>query len=279
MEKIFNKSDYLKVHQHALNYKEGNKESGEELLKSFNLFIYKYANFLAYGVYDINNYSLRSFISLYIDNKPFRKQLNAYKYKPYIQQQFGSYAVSTSMLFRKYSFNDLYNECVCVLLNMAKRYKDTRPSFHNYVFRCFHYELERSLKPLIKDVLTKIQLPYELHSNSRVLEYNHIDEAIEEINKKVCIKNSTSLTQNDDYSIKELESLNFNWINGITCSDDFLELTQFEREILISNYILKKTDAQIASELGLCRATVNRKKAHAKNKLLKIMSNNNKIKK
>lgn len=276
MEKIFQKSDYIKVHQYALEYKEGNLESGEKLIEAFNLFIYRYANFLAYGVYDINNYSLRSFISLYIENKQYRKFLHSYKYKPYIQQQFGQYALKTSALFEKYSFEELYNECVCVLLNMAKRYKDTRPSFHTYVFRCYHFELERNLKHLIKDVLVKMNTvdDYNVICN-HMTQYDKTDDIIEELNKQIAIKNSDNLTIDDEYSVYEQESLNLNWINGITCSDVFLILTTFERDLLVSNYILKKTDAQIAEELGLCRATVNRKKTEAKKKIQKILQEKN----
>lgn len=282
--KYFKESDYVAVHNYALRYKDGDEESAEKLIECFNLFIYKYANFLAYGVCDINNYSLRSFVSLYIDDKRYRKALPSYMHKPFVKYQFGIYATNTSALFKKYTFDELYNECICVLLSMAKRYKDSRPSFHNYVFKCFHYELERSLKKLIKDPLSKMDIPYDtqfVHAQNISVQniYDYSYEALlDDINKEVQLKNSETISVKDESTVYDLESLNINWINGITCSEEFKELTPFEREILVSNYISKKTDSQIADELGLCRATVNRKKSQAKKALYKKLKKEHKIK-
>lgn len=278
MTKTFSKCDYLKVHEYALRYDGNDEQAAQELIEAFKLFIFRYANFLAYGVYDIGHTSLRNFISLYIKNKEYRKQLPMYKYKPYVSQKFAFYAAYTSALFDRYSFDELYNECVCVFLSMAKRYNDDRPSFHNYISKCYHYELQRGLKYLIKDPVVKISNPYDCGYNYSQNEHIYSYEAlINDINKEVILKNAKQLTVTDENSVYDIESLNVNWINGITCSEEFSALTPFERELLINNYILKKTDTEIANELGLCRATVNRKKAQAKKTLYKALKTSKKI--
>ena len=68
-------------------------------------------------------------------------------------------------------------------------------------------------------------------------------------------------------SVYDNSLFNFNWINGTTCHELFQTLTPFERNILVFSYIYKQTDKEIADHYGLCRATINRKKKAAIEKI------------
>ena len=67
-----------------------------------------------------------------------------------------------------------------------------------------------------------------------------------------------------------MDSLNFNWTNGITCSELFKDLTSYEREIIILSFIKNKTDIEIGNIYGCHRATINEHKKKAVNKIKKI---------
>ena len=41
-----NIDDYIKIHENVLNYKHGHKELSIEIIKAFDLYLYKYINLL-----------------------------------------------------------------------------------------------------------------------------------------------------------------------------------------------------------------------------------------
>ena len=72
-----------------------------------------------------------------------------------------------STLFSKYEYDDIYNELVLALLNMANKYKITQPgekfhkengTFHMYVSKCFHWEAYKFLKKLVHDPLAHYEV-------------------------------------------------------------------------------------------------------------------------
>ena len=59
---------------------------------------------------------------------------------------------------------------------------------------------------------------------------------------KIDIKNADTLTlkEQDSISAYDIDSLNFNWTNGVTCGELFKDLTPYEREIIILSFIKNK---------------------------------------
>ena len=56
---------YVKLQENVINYKHGNTKLSEDIVKSFEKFLYKYQNFFFYNIFDIKDSSLRKFVSLY----------------------------------------------------------------------------------------------------------------------------------------------------------------------------------------------------------------------
>lgn len=280
MEKTSNQyEDYLKVHEYAKNYTKDNRSNASDIIKSFNYFLNNYTIFLVYGHYQINNYSIRKFLSLYSDKK-VRSKINQYNYYPSVLNSLHHITEKINFLLSDYSYDDVYNECACALLYMAERYNDTKPSFHTYVKRCYHYRLKINIDKLtasskfIIDLDTFEQLKTRRKSKDPIYkdEYLEIEEMVD---KEFNINNTSLSYKDDDYSIYDDRHINSNWINGITCSEHFKSLNNFERNILVENYLNKKSDKEIALNYGLARETINRKKRNAVNKLKNILIKEN----
>lgn len=236
----------------------------DNIIEAFRNFLLSYLKLIMYGTYNLKDYSLRKFIGLYTKNKLIN--VNS-KYN--FRDQLDETSRKIQLMFSKYNENEIKNELIATLLLMAKKYKDyDRPSFHNYVDKCFHYEAYRSLNPLIKDPISRYSNDEYIDAIGSNNEHNELFE-----NSVICtdyqlsLKNVSSNFVSKNVSPFDIESLDINWINGVTCNEIFNCLTSFERTIIINHYICKKTDEEIAKEYGLCRATINRKRLKARKKL------------
>lgn len=294
----YTEEDYQELQRNLILYKEGNQEAVTYIIKMFHPFITKYSRFIVHG--DIPYYTyvdkngithkkvsptISMFVSLFIenDNKEERKKI------------FSNTCYKIKKLFSKYEYGDIYNELILALLNMANKYKiitdENNPhfkkngTFHMYVQKCFHWEAYKYLKKLIKDPLAHFEVlrlcdqfdDIELEdgnvaegqvfiedNSSQIL----FEEMIDTTERNLRIKNANTLTLKEEKNLSahDMDTLNFNWTNGVTCSELFKDLTPYEREILILRFIKNKSDVEIGEIYGCHRATINehRKKAIAK---------------
>jgi hypothetical protein len=163
--KTFTEEDYKMLQQNLILYKEGNAEATDYIISVFHRFIKKYADFIS-GEKTANNCyieirkdkSLNKFINLFIS-----KEVRAAAQTPADKVAlFGETCGKIRNLFSKFEYWDIYNELTCTLLNMANKYKITKPgdefhkengTFHMYVTKCFHFDAYNSLNKLIGDPL------------------------------------------------------------------------------------------------------------------------------
>jgi hypothetical protein len=311
--KMFTEEDYKILQQNLILYKEGNPEATNYIISVFHRFVKKYADFIS-GEKTANNCyveikrdkSLNKFINLFISKEA---RANA-KTKSEKTSLFGETCGKIRSLFSKFEYWDIYNELICALLNMANKYKITKPgdefhkengTFHMYVSRCFHFDAYNSLNKLIGDPLatknvysidddvmncnddyvgssyTKAnnifgETMYNFATHSIILQDTDTDKIIEHMMEKAdrdnMIQNATKLVFREaDIDPYELEALNFNWTNGVTCSEIFQQLSSYEREILVLSYIQDKTDSEIASIYGCHRITIIKHKKIAVQKI------------
>ena len=226
------------------------------------------------------------FISLYID-----KYENEDKKK-----LFSNTCLKIKSLFSKYEYCDIYNELVLALLNMANKYKiitdKTDPhykkngTFHMYVQKCFHWEAFKYLKSLVRDPLSHfdvLQLCDQFddmdleNSNTQCFVKDEkatmmFEEMIETSSRQNDIQhaeqnNSITLKEDENISAYDIEALNFNWTYGTTCSELFKCLSSYEREIIILSYIKHMSEEEIAKRYGCCRASINKHKRAAVQKI------------
>lgn len=288
---------YKKLQEALVSYKNGDKEATEYIIKRFHSFISMYAQFIChkyvfYNVTELNNKkiykihpSLKSFMFLYCS--PSDRENCATKHALY-----STLVNKIYLLFNKFEYTDIYNELVLALLNMANKYKITQEgdefhkengTFHMYVSKCFHYEAKRKLDKIINDPLNLKYIPliddYDCLDDDEET-YNYeilkdveasktLENAINNASRQYSIQTSKKLTQREDENLDffDLDTLNFNWTNGITCSDIFMNLTNIEREILVMYYIKKMTIKQLCDIYHASRAVINGYKDSAIRKL------------
>lgn len=260
----YNINDYRTLYNYVLGYQQGNFNMSNNIIEAFRNFLLSYLKLIMYGTYNLKDYSLRKFIGLYT-----KSELVNVNNKHSFREQLDETSKKIQLMFSKYNENEIKNELIVTLLLMAKKYKDyNRPSFHNYVDKCFHYEAYRSLNPLIKDPISRYYNDEYIDAIGSNNEHNELFE-----NSVICtdyqlsLNNIRSNNTSKNVSPFDIESLDINWIRGVTCNEIFNCLTPFERTIIKAHYICKKTDEEIAKEYGLCRATINRKRLKARKKL------------
>lgn len=270
----FSMADYQQLHQAVLDYQAGSQDAAEVIIQSFDKFLWRYVNLLNAGIFQIDDTGLRRFISLFMNGKGSKSHVNQYKFKLTVRDSIYSTVNLLQLTFSRCPQEELRNELICALLSMALRYRDLeRPSFHNYVDKCFHYEAFRALTPYLNDPASRFNNEdlddWEIEDEDSSRQFTKAEDFA--VHQQALDASSIAIKENIT-SPYDAAMLNVNWINGITCSAIFKELTPFERRLMLLSYTEKKTDTQIAEIYGVCRATINRKKQNAIKKLKAVNS-------
>ena len=155
-----------------------------------------------------------------------------------------------------------------------------------YVQKCFHWEAFKYLKTLVRDPLSHfdvLQLCDQFddmdleNSNTQCFIEDKkatmmFEEMIETSSRQNDIQhaeqnNSITFKEDENISAYDIESLNFNWTYGTTCSELFKCLSSYEREIIILSYMKHMSEEEIAKIYGCCRASINKHKRIAVQKI------------
>ena len=293
----YTEEDYQRLQNALVRYKGGDETASTEIVSMFHQFLSKYTKFIVYensiipssvsrGNKKNLDPSLSKFVSLFIDKQKTTNSKSA----------FATACITIKKLFSKYDYWDIYNTLVLALLNMATKYKITKEgdwnhhkngSFHMYVSRCFHWEAWRFLNKISNDPLVHTDCLHLCNFDKPESEEEkfyvygiedtnasfQLEASINEMDRIISLMNSSFLTLNESipYSSYSMDSLNFNWTNGSTCSELFETLTPYEREILILSFVKNKTDTEISKIYGCHRTTINEHKKVAVNKLKEIL--------
>jgi RNA polymerase sigma factor (sigma-70 family) len=146
------------------------------------------------------------------------------------------------------------------LLELADKYEpiDENPRFHSYVLKAYHYKVYHNLIKVTQDPLYYTSLEGLRFREDDFITYDDIDE--DRYDNKYIQLMTESDTEVDD-----------NWIAGFT-ADLFKDLSPVDRKILKLKYIDKLDDKDVAEELGVCRATINRRKIKLKQVIQKELT-------
>lgn len=279
--------DYQRVHDLVYEYKNGSMDAADKLLDSFAKFLSNYAVLIKYGKYNLNYYSVRNFIKLFIEDPKDRKLLNSHFYNQYAGKNVVFSTINTIMnIFHESSSEDIKQDLKIIFFNMCQKYKDVRPSFHTYIDKNFHYYAYRYWEKTIRDPIgrgSSVSISTPIKS-SKFLEDTNLTFAdiLEDVQSKV--ENDYTLNKITVYYDIKTSSipvaygeenhdtynntfLNTNWINGITCSTAFKILTPLERKIIKLWYIDNLTDKEIGDKFGICRGSINKRRNIAKTKI------------
>jgi RNA polymerase sigma factor (sigma-70 family) len=225
-------------------HRSGDSDATERLIGSFWLYIQKYVQLICFGKADITDKEIRNFIGLFM---PKEKSSTLYQFRKNAHARHDMYKAVARIesLFHHVKKDEIEHELVISLLTLAGRYKSHGNYFHTYVQRAFHFQIQRQLKSLLEIR----NIPY-------------FDEAFTDEGGE--FGQDIDVVQDPHFLIEEsLDEINDNWVNGLTASDAFFELTRTQRRILKLYYIDEKTDEEISDLLGVCRVTVNRRRQKA----------------
>lgn len=228
------------------DYKDGIPGSAEKLLECFNGFTDKYKNLIVNGTPCLSNRSIRQFITIFVKGE---SKLYLYKKSSTAVAKATIAASRIQSIFSVYDADEIDNILALTLLEMATKYKalDDKPRFHAYVLSIFHFRLYENLVALTKDPANAAMVNDSyLHANSPA--YSNVDDYTLQDQRIPGLL----LTENDI-------NVDDNWVMGLT-ADVFADLNQIDRKILKMKYVDKKNDGDIADELSVCRATVNRRR-------------------
>lgn len=225
------------------------KMAGFQLLNDFNPIIKKYVNLFKTGQINFADTEQKSFVYLFMDSKETKNAL----WRKNISKEM------RDIIFNKFNFvcecygkrdkDDMVSDLQTILLELAKRYKDTGKSFCAFLYKSFSYTVARKIvKPYQKEVLNfhykKVQ--FDDYANSTIDDICLEDEIYE-----------------DEMGIPDIT-----WTQGSTCSDIFSSFTAEERNILAKYYLAGWNDSQIADSIGMHINTVNTKRR----KCLKVIA-------
>lgn len=251
MDKSDNKIDQL-----VFAFQSGDEKAGKELIDLFGGGVFppekligKYYRLLVHSVMDFDDKSLRSFIRGFTSDKDIAWRLRLPKQKTDVKASAVKTMEMLRLLVKDYDKEDLVSEMNYVLLKMAKRYKKRKKNvnFTGYLHATYMWELKTVIKRLM---------------------YHH--DYLRRYRKKVWKEDIAG--EEDNYSfempIEKIMQDNINidldlsWIHGIGCDELFLDLTVFERQILVWHDIEGLSDNQITKKTGMHINTIA-KKRHA----------------
>lgn len=194
------------------------------LLEMFHPFLRKYYELIRHQKMQWKNYDLRQFIKCYL---PLKQQKEEMKRSRFLSNQTKAYTQeilkSINELFDDYlgpmEKDEVYQELVCCLLELAKRYRKKDSSFEMYVYHSFRYQIKRRLDQLSMQVRYEVRF-WEEYSDA-------YQPAVME---------------------EEMEYEQF--IEGESVNAPFRGLRMIERMILYFKYILAKSDVEISRISG-----------------------------
>jgi RNA polymerase sigma factor (sigma-70 family) len=294
-QKQFGQAEYQMVHELVYKFQAGDEAAALELIKNFSKFFTKYISLVKFGKYDLSHFSTRSFIKLFVENPKERRLVNPFfKNKLTGRQIVGDTVSMIVKLFESSSQEDILQDLKIIFLTMCQKYKDTKPSFHAYVNKNFHFYAYRYFEKMTRDPINRNSFSSNMHiriSNSympgesdktefgdKLQDTNTVvesDHTLKNLDLHYNLKHSNiPVIENKEANLYEDNFLDTNWINGVTCGDAFECLTPFERQIITLWYVGKKTDTEIGEIFGVCRGTINRRRGIAKDKLFNYIKNN-----
>ncbi len=231
----------------VLHYQLNN--TPDDLLEKYDQFLRKYVRLLSKGSVDFANYDTRRFIACFISDKEVVTNLcSAEEKTEETRNQVYEVVGTLRGLFRKNTPCELYNELVILFLEAARDYKEVGSDFSHYLYSVFRYKVKRMIDSRMHDCLD------EGYAEYRDRFYSDDDRGIDTIIENTYYHDPLNIRVNE---FDELED-NVLWLNGVSCSDLFKQLSYTERYVLVQAYEKGLSDKEIARVNGLHHRSIYR---------------------
>lgn len=242
---------YDYIDELVIRFQAGESECGMELLEIFQPFLLKYIAIIKEGKISFADRDTRKFIALFMnDSETIRLMAKRYQSTSVRNSAYRTAAYLVKAC-SGIDTEELKQEMSVAFFTLSNRWvnRKGKSNFCGYVYNCFRYEMRRAISSLIKDPIGN-----STYLNLRYYDDDNVTED-EDVVNKINTDKTIMLTIED-----EVDS---NWVRGLTCSEEFLSLTELQRSILKEYYYEELSDRAIAEKTGLHVNTIfrNRNKA------------------
>lgn len=227
----------ITLEQLAIEYQKGFEQSGLELLKRFQPLILKYTNMIYHNWYNVNDKQTDIFFKMITPKKAKNYKTKAKHILYFVKK-----------IVNAYEYEDILQDIKCLFLELVEQYNQDLMNFDGYVNLYFKYKIRIYIFDIVKN--------------------NPITIPMSDANGDLNNTNICDLINKEKYYDSDIdETINENWILGLTCSNIFKNLTNEERLILKYYHIDNKTGPEIASLLNKPQSTIYDKLHSIKNKI------------
>lgn len=218
--------------------KSGSGVDQAELLKVFNNFLTKYVTLLYYGKYNLMDYDIRRFVSLFIKDNTTRYSLLKNNVNANVLRNVQECMRGIHYMSRRYGDEeDIRQTVYMTFFQCISRYERKGPiPFSGFLYSYFFYLLKKNVDTFLIDQLGRKTFP--------LLDDESNDDDNDDA-KVIGFKADPV-----EYSIEQLlaaDKIDEFWILGEKCTAPFDRLSIQERQLLKWRYI----DGQRSSELSL----------------------------
>lgn len=244
----------------VFQYQEGNEFAGEELLRIYGAepmsnalgaYIGKFYRLVRFGKIDFKDYDSRVFMSCFFPGEERGAIIQSYQYKKTKEDVVRKVANIVEAM-KVVEEDELKQELRFLFLRQVKRYKKTNRSFGAYLNNSYRYEVARYIIRLMKQEEPYVKLRKEMVRLS--------EELLKDEDSEVDIQDSI-FTQEPMMVMDE--SLGNSWVRGLTCGEQFKNLTPLQRMIIKLNYYDGWSDGRIADKMGIHINTIFRQRKKA----------------
>lgn len=226
------------IQEMLVKAKAGDTVTQSFLLQKFDPFLSKYVNLLFYGTYDIGNYDMRRFISLFVTDANVRMYLKRNKLNEY-----GRHHVNETMgricgMVQRYCDEEDVRQTInMTFLNCVMRYKRTKSKrggwvpFSGFLYSYFFYMVKKDVDVYLIDQLGRKTFP--------LIDDEDWGEEEDET--------QPGYTAPPEPSAEEMfgpEEIDEDWVLGDTALPPFDDLTIQQRQLIKWRYVdgLKSSD-------------------------------------
>lgn len=244
----------------VLAYQKGDENAGLELLTKYganpadrNLTSYvgKFYKLIRYGKIDFKDYDSRVFMSCFFPGPERPAILKNYQYKKTKQDVVRRLGQIVEAM-KVYEDEDLKQELRTLFLQQAMRYKKMKRTFGGYLNNSYRYAVANHIIGLMSGDEPYIKLPKDL---VRIAEDQMKDNDAEVDAQDSIFVQSPMIFMEED--------LGNSWVRGLTCGEEFKDLTPLQRLIIKLNYFDGWSDGRIAEKMGIHINTIFRQRTKA----------------
>jgi hypothetical protein len=212
------------------------QENAIAIINVFEPLIDKFIGIIKYQKIILSDQNTVKFLSLFINDKETRYRLLKKRMPEENKEEVIKISRMIKQCFSCVDADDIRNDMISIILEMANKYKNKGKSFLGYLNSTIHYEIYRSIIKYMGDPLSYATVYDENTDDERAIDAEYF-------------------TTSD-------------WVGGLTAEPPFDKLKSVDRVILAKKYIDKKTVKQMSEEMGYSMSYVNQRIRQIKDLLI-----------